>query len=176
MTKWSQHSGETVSGGSLALDSSTNNQASTEDYIYASNYNTPINSVIELRHKASATNFISRFGITDQRTTFYLNNANYVGIQLYADSQFYLDINNGGTLTQTSSGGYDNAWHIYKLVWATDLAQYYIDATLKGQYTTNVPTATDTLHPLLRDVSTTDWIRIRTYTAAEPAAVVGAEM
>ncbi|MBU0728665.1 MAG: DUF2341 domain-containing protein [Proteobacteria bacterium] len=175
VSKWPGHAGETVSGGVVTLDYQTNSQASSEDYIYASNYNVPINTITEFRNKSSATTTHNRFGITDTRTTFNLNSINYIGFQLYSGPTMYTDINNGGTRTETNRGAFDTSWHTYKLVWTPASVKYYQDTTLIGEYTTNIPTSTDTLHPLLRDQSQTDWVRVRNYLVTEPTVGVGVE-
>ncbi|MEW6217924.1 MAG: DUF2341 domain-containing protein [Thermodesulfobacteriota bacterium] len=173
--KWPQSSGAVVAGGIVTLNAQTDDQAGAEHFIYAAGSSVSINSVIEFRHHSVATNSRDRFGITDRRTTLYLNSANYIGMQFFSDGVMYADTNNGGSASQVSLGGYGASWQTIGLAWTTGSARYYRDDNLLYEYTTNVPTADDTLHPFLRDISQTDWVRVRKFAASAPVAGLDVE-
>ena len=172
--KWVSSSGAVESGGLLTLDSWTSDHAGAEDYVFASNDITPIDSIIEYRINAGTTKR-QRFGITDQRTTFFLTSANYVGVQMLQDGNIYTDISNGVTRTQNLDSAYSNGYRRIKLVWTSGNAKFYYDGSLIRTYTSNVPTSGNEMHVLIRDESIMDWVLVRKYTATEPTYSIGAE-
>lgn len=168
--KWSSYSGESVGSGLLNLNVSSNNQAGSEDYVYG-NYSMTNWSVMEIRNKSTATNATNRFGFSSERTTFYLNSTYYLGIQKFSDGNYYYDTNNNSTLSQTQGTTFDTDWHEFSIALGTNIGKFSIDGSEAYTYTTNVPTSS-AMHPLIRDESQTDWIRVRGYVATEPTTSV----
>jgi len=174
--KWPQHAGEVVSGGLVTLDVSSNDIVGTEDYIFASDFDIPRDSIMEMRHRTTVIyGNGSRFGMSDQRTGYHENSAaSYIGDRVFYS--LYANSADGTGRVTADKGAADLDWHVFGFSWQRDHARYLLDGIILHEYTSRVPRLTTKLHPFLRDMSETDWLRVRRYTVNEPMASVGSQI
>jgi hypothetical protein len=170
-SKWSTSRGVQLNNGFCQLDVSDEGTGvnGVEDLIFASSYTVPINSNIEYRTIPLAAPTIARGGIADSETFFHEVNKNYLGVQLWKDGNLYCEANNNGlSRYQTNSGPYTASPQIITISWMTGSAKIFRNSILLTEFTSGVPTATSSMHPLIRDKQTVDWIFVRTCASLEP--------
>ncbi|MDD1713259.1 MAG: DUF2341 domain-containing protein, partial [Methanoregulaceae archaeon] len=164
--RWPSSRGTAVSSGTCVLDVSSDSSGS-QDLIYATPYTVPINSTLEFRFKPEPASK-ARAGISDAESLFCNNGMNYLGLQFFSDGYLYTDTNNGNSVTQTKEVPYSAAFQVIAIAWNPGSARFLRDGTLIREYTSNVPTGSDSLHILFRDVQTIDWVFVRNFSSSGP--------
>lgn len=178
LSKWPSHQGEIVSNGILSLNVFSDVNAGDEDYVFATNFVAPIESITELRHHARLASSRDRFGLADARGEFFHGGYSYLGIQQTAwDGKVVTDSSDGTELyNQIYEFDFDTKWHIFKFIWSSGSVMFYIDNTFIRSINSLMPLQGAELHPLIRDDSETDWIFVRKYASSEPSISVSGEM
>jgi hypothetical protein len=173
-TNWPSSSGAVVSGGKVTLDAESDDQAGAEDYIL-SNYTMLFEHSMRVKCKASSTTKRFRFGLVSERTTFYLNNIYYIGIQSHITGYRYFDVNHNYNLSQYQVDASDVSLNIWDFEWSNNPpATPRATALLNGSswyYTeSNVPWSGDVIKPFFRDCGEVEWVFVRKkYLVNEPA-------
>jgi len=98
------------------------------------------------------------------------------GLIIYTSNKHCLTTTTGGNRTLSGTGiNKDNAWSLWKIVWAADLAKYFDDGSQQdSNITTNVPSANmpiwigRTVYTNVPSRCLARWIFVRKYTANEP--------
>jgi hypothetical protein len=163
--RWPTHRGETISSGTCILNVASDTPG-TQDLIHATSFEVPLNSATGFRFKPEPGK-TARAGISDAES-FSASGVNLVGIQFYTDGYIYTDTSNDGSLIQMKESPYTSAFQTICIDWTPGSARVYRDDMLLREYSSHVPTGSDSLHVLFRDVQTVDWVFVRKSVSSPP--------